>query len=142
WAADETLSAKIPNARDGTRIRVRRPKDAARFSGSVMVELLFPARRFDWSMMWGLSHDYLLEHGDAWVGISLPAVADGLKKFNPTRYAAVSFANPTPTPPCGNTAAPAPAEACRCDMISPAAPPPQRNLAGRPPARSPAPPPS
>src|SRR2546426_6401239 len=91
WAADGTLSVKTPNAPYGTRILVRRPKDRARFSGSVIVELLFPARRFDWAMMWGFSHDYLTEHGDAWVGISLPAVADGLKKFNPTRYAAVSF---------------------------------------------------
>src|SRR2546428_5848867 len=118
WAADGTLSVKTPNAPYGTRILVRRPKDAARFSGSVMVELLFPARRFDWSMMWGFSHDYVTEHGDAWVGISLPAVADGLKKFNPTRYAAVSFANPTPNAPCGNSPARASEEGLRWDMIS------------------------
>ncbi|HSU89316.1 MAG TPA: alpha/beta hydrolase domain-containing protein [Terriglobia bacterium] len=132
WAADGTLSAKIPNAPYGTRILVRRPKDAARFSGSVMVELLFPARRFDWSMMWGFSHDYLLEHGDAWVGISLPAVADGLKKFNPTRYAAVSFANPTPNAPCGNNAAPASEEGLRWDMISQVGALLKSNVAGRP----------
>jgi len=132
WAADGTLSAKTPNAPYGTRILVRRPKDAARFSGSVMVELLFPARRFDWSMMWGFSHDYLLEHGDAWVGISLPAVADGLKKFNPTRYAAVSFANPTPNAPCGNNPAPASEEGLRWDMISQVGALLKSNAAGRP----------
>ena len=118
WAADGALNVKTPNAPYGTRILVRRPSNAARFSGTVVVELLFPPRRFDWAMMWGFSHDYIIEHGDAWVGISLPAVADGLKKFNPTRYAAVSFANPTPGAPCGNAPAPASEEGLRWDMIS------------------------
>lgn len=118
WAADGALNVKTPNAPYGTRVLVRRPSNPARFSGTVIVELLFPARRFDWSMMWGFSHDYIIDHGDAWAGISLPAVADGLKKFNPTRYAAVSFANPTPGAPCGNNPAPATEEGLRWDMIS------------------------
>ena len=118
WAPDGAVSVKTPNASYGTRILVRRPTDQARFSGSVIVELLFPARRFDWSMMWGFSHDHIIEHGDAWVGISLPAVADALKKFNATRYAAVSFANPTPNAPCGNNPAPAIEDGLRWDMIS------------------------
>ncbi len=132
WAADGTVNVKTPNAPYGTRILVRRPKDAARFSGSVMVELLFPARRFDWSMMWGFTHDYIMDHGDAWVGISLPAVADGLKKFNPTRYAAVSFANPSPNAPCGNNAAPPSEEGLRWDMISQVGALLKSNVAGRP----------
>jgi hypothetical protein len=118
WAKDGTLNVKTPNAPYGTRILVRRPSNAARFSGTVIVELLFPARRFDWAMMWGFSHDYIIEHGDAWVGISLPAVADGLKKFNPARYASVGFANPNPGAPCGNAAAPASEEGLRWDVIS------------------------
>src|SRR5437016_2838367 len=81
WAGDGTMNVKTPNAPYGTRILVRRPKDAARFSGSVMVELRFPARPFDWSRMWGFSHHYVTEQGDAWVRISLPAVADGLQQF-------------------------------------------------------------
>src|SRR5215468_1236791 len=109
WAADGALNVKTPNAPYSTRILVRRP--TGRFSGNVVVELLFTARRFDWSMMWGFSHNYIIEHGDAWVGITLPSAADGLKKFNPTRYADVSFANPSPGGPCpgaqNNTASPA-----------------------------------
>jgi hypothetical protein len=106
WTADGTLSIKTPNAPYTTRILVRRPADPNRFSGSVIVEPLFPARRWDWSMMWGYSHDYMLEHGDAWVGITLPASIGGLQKFNSTRYAALSFKNPAPEVPCGrgNTA--------------------------------------
>jgi hypothetical protein len=132
WATDGTLNVKTPNAPYGTRILVRRPSNPARFSGTVVVELLFPARRFDWAMMWGFSHDYIIEHGDAWVGISLPAVADGLKKFNPTRYAAVSFPNPNSGAPCGNAPATASEDGLRWDMISQVGALLKSNVAGRP----------
>lgn len=132
WTSDGALNVKTPDAPYGTRILVRRPSNNARFSGTVIVELLFPARRFDWAMMWGFSHDYIMEHGDAWVGISLPAVADGLKKFNPTRYAAVSFANPNPGSPCGNAPSPASEDGLRWDMISQVGALLKSNMAGRP----------
>ncbi|PYS39618.1 MAG: hypothetical protein DMG14_13365 [Acidobacteria bacterium] len=119
WAPDGAVSVKTPNAPYTTRILVRRPTSG--FSGTVVVELLFPARRFDWSMMWGFSHDYIIDHKDAWVGITLPGSADGLKKFNPIRYANVSFANPSPNAPCpgaqNNTAA-ASEDGLRWDAIS------------------------
>src|SRR5207249_3853663 len=79
WAADGTVSVKTPNAPYGTRILVRRPADPARFSGTVIFEPLFAARRFDWPMMWGYSHDYIVESGAAWVGVTLPVSVDGLK---------------------------------------------------------------
>jgi hypothetical protein len=79
---------------------VRRPADAGRFSGDVIVEPLNTVRRHDWSWMWGYVGNQILQHGDAWVGITLPNSAQALKKFNPARYAAVSFANPTPVA-CG-----------------------------------------
>src|SRR5215831_9937975 len=53
WGADGKPMVKGPNVPYTTRIRVRRPKDPAKFSGSVMVELPNTARRFDWDMMWG-----------------------------------------------------------------------------------------
>src|SRR5215467_11706759 len=40
WAADGTISVKTPNAPYGTRILMRRPADAKKFSGTVIVELL------------------------------------------------------------------------------------------------------
>jgi hypothetical protein len=132
WTPDGALNVKTPNAPYGTRILVRRPSNPARFSGTVVVELMFTARRFDWAMMWGFSHEYIMEHGDAWVGISLPAVADGLKKFNPTRYASVSFANPNPGAPCGNGPAPATEEGLRWDMISQVGALLKSNIPGRP----------
>jgi Alpha/beta hydrolase domain len=119
WAAEGTVSVKTPNAPYTTRILIRRPVTG--FSGNVVVELLFTARRFDWSMMWGFSHDYIVDHKDAWVGITMPGSVDGLKKFNPTRYANLSFANPSPNAPCPaaqNNAAAASEDGLKFDVIS------------------------
>jgi hypothetical protein len=94
WPADGKLVVKTPNAPYGTRILVRHPADPAKFSGTAIVELPNTARRNDWTMMWGFSGDYFMEHGDAWVVMTLPGSSAGLRKFNPTRYADVSFASP------------------------------------------------
>jgi hypothetical protein len=100
WAADGSLTVKTPNAPYATRILVRRPSDPARFSGHAIVELLNPARRFDWAMMSGYSRDSFMERGDAWVGVTMPGSVKSLQKFNPARYSAVAFANPNPTETC------------------------------------------
>jgi len=100
WAADGSLTVKTPNAPYSTRILVRRPADRARFSGHAIVELLNPARRFDWAMMSGYSRDSFIEHGDAWVGVTMPGSVDALRKFNPTRYPSVAFVNPDPSETC------------------------------------------
>lgn len=98
WGPDGKLSVKAPGAPYATRILVRRPADPARFSGLAVIELPNTARRADWAMMWGYTEEYLLEHGDAWVAVTMPAAIGGLKKFNPARYADVSFANPGACP--------------------------------------------
>ena len=124
WAADGSLTVKTPDAPYATRILIRRPQDPSRFSGQAVVELLNPARRFDWGMMSGYLRDSLIERGDAWVGITMPASAKALQKFNPTRYAALSFANPNPSEACAagrGGAAPATSDqedGLRWDMIS------------------------
>jgi Alpha/beta hydrolase domain len=124
WAPDGSLTVKTPDAPYATRVLVRRPKDPSRFSGQAVVELLNPARRFDWGMMSGYLRDSLIERGDAWVGITMPASAKALQKFNPTRYAALSFANPNPSEACAagrGGAAPATSDqedGLRWDMIS------------------------
>ncbi len=100
WAQDGSLTVKTPNAPYATRILVRRPASASRFSGAVVVEPLGAVRRYDWALMYGYLNEHMMERGDAWVGITMPAAADGLKKFNPTRYASVSFANPDPGGAC------------------------------------------
>jgi hypothetical protein len=123
WPAAGTVVVRTPNAPYTTRILVRRPSNASRFSGAVIVEPLYPARRWDWSMMWGYSHDSFIERGDAWIGVTLPASVGGLQKFNGARYAALSFRNPAPGAPCttGRGAASAAADTedgLRWDMLS------------------------
>jgi hypothetical protein len=107
WAPDGTVTVKSQNGAYGTRILVRRPANAARFNGTVLFEPLFAARRFDWPMMWGYAHNYIVESGAAWVGVTLPASVQGMLKFNPTRYAQLSFKNPsTDSCPTSGNAAP------------------------------------
>ena len=120
WAADGSLTVKTPNAPYAARILVRRPANASKFSGAVVVEPLGAVRRFDWAIMYGYLNEHMMEHGDAWVGITMPAATDGLKKFNPTRYAALSFANPNPGETCpGAKGGPsAMEEGLRWDLIS------------------------
>jgi len=122
WASDGTVSVKTPNAPYTTRILVRRPGSASKFSGAVIVEPMYPARRWDWSMMWGYSHESFLERGDAWVGVTLPGSVTGLQKFNPARYAPLFFRVATPDAACAAGGGAAPAsdieEGLRWDMLS------------------------
>jgi hypothetical protein len=81
-----------------TRILVRKPAAVSRFSGNVIVELSNYARGYDIPLAaWGEYYENILARGDAWVQITVrPAVAARLKKFNPVRYAPLSFASPLP----------------------------------------------
>jgi hypothetical protein len=93
----ERVVVKSPDAPYTTRILVRRPVETSGFSGDVIVELLNPAVGFDWDPQWMFSRDYFIEHGDIWIGITVkPVAVKALKKFNPDRYAPLSWANPLP----------------------------------------------
>lgn len=112
WNADGTVTVKGANNPYTTRIIVWKPAQAARFSGTVVVEIPNIARRFDWPMMWGFSHDYWMEHGDAWVQIGMPASVASMKKFDAARYGSLSFDNTTKVCP-GETE-----DGLRYDMFS------------------------
>ena len=102
WATDGTISIKTVAAPYTTRLLIRRPAAPAQFSGNVIVEPLNEARGYDWAFIWALSHRYFMEHGDAYVGIThMPQNIESLQKFDPVRYATMSFANPNPTETCG-----------------------------------------
>jgi hypothetical protein len=132
WAADGALTVKTPGVPYGARVLVRRPADPSRFSGDVIVEPLNAVRRFDWPWIWGYAHESLLQHGDAWVGITMPASSAALKQFNPARYSAVSFPNPTPTA-CAPNAPVSPFEdGLRWDAISQVGALLKSNVASRP----------
>jgi hypothetical protein len=119
-AADGSIDVKTADAPYGTRILVRRPADAADFSGNVIVELLIEARSYDWAFVWAMSHELIMQRGDVFVGVThMPQNIDALKTFDPQRYAALSFANPNPAETCGPQNSTSPTEeGLHWDMLS------------------------
>lgn len=80
-----------------TRVLVRRPEDTAQFSGNVVVEILNASAMMDIDRMWVNTWQYLTRNGDIYIGVTSKGhVVDTLKRFNPERYAAISWSNPMP----------------------------------------------
>jgi len=95
WPADAPAVVRTPDAPYTTRVLVRRPADAADFSGTVVVEMLNPSNLFDLNIGWAVARQEIVDNGDAWVGITAkPIAVDALTTFDPERYGSLSFANP------------------------------------------------
>ena len=103
--ADAAVGVRDEAVPYATRILVRRPRDAAKASGRVVLELLNPTGLYDFAPLWGFSWQQFTRSGDVWVGITVkPVAAATLKRYDPVRYAPVSFAftqaeNCVATPP-------------------------------------------
>jgi hypothetical protein len=96
WARNGAAGVTPTHGPYTIRILVRRPRDTAKFSGNVVVEDLSDYDSFDHLVMWGDLYPYMLEHGDAYIGVTMsPRSIENLKKFNPTRYAPLSMESPT-----------------------------------------------
>jgi len=67
FTEDET----VPYA---TRVLVRRPKEAAKFSGTVIVEWLNVSGGVDSDPEWATTHEELIRSGDAWVGVTTQVI--------------------------------------------------------------------
>ena len=70
---------------------VRRPTDANRFNGKVIVEWLNTTGQFDVEALWFRDHEFFMREGYAWVGISvqdqgIARTPNGLKVWSPARY--------------------------------------------------------
>jgi len=97
WPAPGPAVVRTAGAPYTTRVLVRRPAARAKFSGNAIVEMLNPSNYFDLNLGWAISGRQMARSGDAWVGITAkPVSVATLKTFNPTRYAALSWANPLP----------------------------------------------
>ena len=73
-----------------TRVVVRRPADARRFNGTVLVEWYNVTNGFDAENMWFFAWEHMLRAGYIWVGVSAQQVgAATLKKFSAARYGAI-----------------------------------------------------
>lgn len=86
-----TLRSGVPYK---TRVVVRRPTDATRFNGTVVVEWLNVTDNFDGEYIWVQAKDHLLRQGYAWVGLSaqdnsISVSPLSLKKFSAARYASL-----------------------------------------------------
>jgi Alpha/beta hydrolase domain/Beta-lactamase superfamily domain len=102
WDSDGNVKVRDLEAPYTTRIVVRRPIAPRRFSGTVWVDMLSPARGYDFPEHWGYTNYYLMDHGDVSVGITMfPVTIRALRKFDPKRYATMMMANPEhPLQPC------------------------------------------
>ena len=70
-----------------TRVVVRRPADAKRFNGTVLVEWDNVTNNFDAENMWFFAWEHMLGDGYIWVGVSAQNVGlTALKKFSTDRY--------------------------------------------------------
>jgi len=92
---NDAAVVRASNAPYTTRLLVRRPADARRFSGRVLVEIVNMSRGWDLDTQWHMQHEYLMRNGDAYVGVtSKPNTVRALKIFDPQRYAPLSWAYP------------------------------------------------
>ncbi|HMA10771.1 MAG TPA: alpha/beta hydrolase domain-containing protein, partial [Steroidobacteraceae bacterium] len=88
-----------------TRILVRRPRDARRFSGTVIVEGLNPSTPVDLPIMWGHSYRQFIADGHAWVGVTVkPYTIRSLRRFDPVRYGELAMPHPAGVPVCAESA--------------------------------------
>src|SRR5215470_16589603 len=73
-----------------TRVVVRRPADAKRFNGTVLVEWDNVTNGFDAENIWFFSWEQMVRAGYAWVGVSAQQVGvNALKTFSTARYGTI-----------------------------------------------------
>jgi hypothetical protein len=97
WPAPGPAVVRAANAPYTTRVLVRRPANRAKFSGTVVLEMMNPSNLFDLNIGWAIDHRAMVHNGDAWVAVTAkPISIAALKSFNPSRYAALNWANPVP----------------------------------------------
>ncbi|MET7442774.1 alpha/beta hydrolase domain-containing protein [Streptomyces sp. NPDC004082] len=95
WGSDGRWTVRAnTRAEYRTRLLVRRPVDAAKFNGTVVVEWLNVSGQIELSPDYWFAREELLRKGYAWVGVSAQSVGvnggsgeiHGLKGWDPDRY--------------------------------------------------------
>jgi len=74
-----------------TRVMVRRPLDARRFNGTVILEFITTSAQLDQENEWIWTHEHLMRSGYVHVGVSaqargINALPNGLRNWSPRRY--------------------------------------------------------
>lgn len=74
------------------RVIVFKPKDPAKFSGTVYVDILNASSKTDIASLWRQSYDYIMDKGAIYIGVtSKDVTVNSLKHFNKERYAALKW---------------------------------------------------
>ena len=95
YLAGDAATPEGPALPFKTRLVVRRPVDAGRFNGVVLVEWLNVSNGFDAENIWFFDWQHLLRDGYVWVGVSAqPRGVEALKQWNPRRYGDLAVAGP------------------------------------------------
>lgn len=91
------LSGTSGSAPYKTRIVVRRPKAAKKFSGTVVVDWINVTGGTDLETLWPPAVPMYLKHGHAYVGLTAQAVGvNGLRTWDPARYGSLLHPGDTP----------------------------------------------
>jgi len=95
------VQVTTPNIPYTTRILVRKPRNRARFNGTVLVDVLNATAGWDGDAVWYGNFEYLIRTGAAWVGVTTkPVTVDFLRDGwgrppwpprNASRYASLSM---------------------------------------------------
>ncbi len=92
---DNRLSVLVPDAPYTNRFLVRRPKDTAKPSGRVVIEILNTTSFIDIDRSWVLYGEQVMRCGDTYIGLtSKPVTMKTLRKFDSKRYAPLNWDNP------------------------------------------------
>jgi hypothetical protein len=94
WTDDGRWATRVASTGNPytTRLVVVRPRDAARFSGTVVIEWLNVSFGVDIPVDFSQSYEHFLREGDIYVGLTTQkAGADKLKSLDPARYGAVNL---------------------------------------------------
>lgn len=79
-----------------TRILVWRPREPRAFSGNIELTLLNASLGYD--LEGPLDPSGVVDRGDVWIGLTTkPVAANALKRWDPERYARLSWPSPVPT---------------------------------------------
>lgn len=68
------VQVAIPDVPYTTRILVRKPRNPARFNGTVLVDVLNATAGWDGDAIWYGNYEYIIRSGAAWVGVSTKPV--------------------------------------------------------------------
>lgn len=93
---NDEIGIRAKDAPYVNRLIVRAPKNLAKCSGNVVVEIINPTSGKDIERMWIVAYRHFVRNGDIYIGItSKPNTVEALKRFDEKRYAPLAWNNPT-----------------------------------------------